>query len=245
MQAFGRAMLDATSFKVFCPNATYNYQVYKQCDLDLKGNEKDYAICSPFVLGFNFGSKRWGKFHFLFSLKMAADRIAGGIGLDYCRPINWSSDAFSSLVLESNKKKLIYSLVTQHMLKNKKFDDFVAGKGRGLVGLLSGRPGCGKTLTAEAISEQTRQPLYSVSAGELGTNPSDVDRQLTLVLELAQRWNAILLLDEADVFLQARNDTDVVRNALVSIFLRQIEYFTGIMILTTNRIGSFDPAFES
>lgn len=165
--------------------------------------------------------------------------------MDYCRPVEWGNDAFNSLVLEPRKKNLVYSLVAQHTLGTKTFDDIVIGKGKGLIGLLSGRPGCGKTLTAEAISEETQRPLYMVSAGELGTQPKEVDERLTLVLELARKWNAILLLDEADVFLHKRNDIDVNRNALVSIFLRQLEYFKGILILTTNRIDIFDPAFES
>ncbi|OJD36550.1 aaa family [Diplodia corticola] len=222
--AFGRAMIDPKGFRTFQPNATYNSTVYKQLQPDLSAEQ--YAICNPVIMGFSFGMKQWG-----------------GLGMDYCREIAWGNDAFSSLVLEANKKTLIHSLVTQHMSKS--FDDVVVGKGKGLVGLLSGRPGCGKTLTAEAISEETRKPLYSVSAGELGTDPSSVDTRLTEILELANRWGAILLLDEADVFLQRRNDTDVVRNALVSIFLRQLEYYKGILILTTNRIGIFDDAFES
>ncbi|KAL4983359.1 P-loop containing nucleoside triphosphate hydrolase protein [Aspergillus falconensis] len=226
--AFGRAMVDVRAFKTFEPNATYCRTVYKQLETGLLDKDDDFAICNPIVVGFSFGAKLWG-----------------GLGMDYCRSIEWGHDAFNSLVLEPNKKKLIHALVTQHMCKSDHFDDIVAGKGKGLIGLLSGGPGCGKTLTAEAVSEETQRPLYSVSAGELGTNPADVDSRLTLILELSQRWNAILLLDEADVFLQARNDTDVVRNALVSIFLRQLEYYKGIMILTTNRIGIFDPAFES
>ncbi|KAL4784385.1 P-loop containing nucleoside triphosphate hydrolase protein [Aspergillus varians] len=226
--SFGRAMVDARAFKTFEPNATYNKEVYKQLESDLPDNDDDFAICNPVVVGFSFGAKLWG-----------------GLGMDYCRIIKWGHDTFNSLVLDPNKKKLIHALVTQHTSKSDHFDDIVAGKGKGLIGLLSGGPGCGKTLTAEAVSEETQRPLYSVSAGELGTNPADVDTRLTLILELSQRWNAILLLDEADVFLQARNDTDVVRNALVSIFLRQLEYYKGIMILTTNRIGIFDPAFES
>ncbi|KAL2835298.1 P-loop containing nucleoside triphosphate hydrolase protein [Aspergillus cavernicola] len=226
--SFGRAMVDAKAFKTFEPNATYNYDVYKQLQTGTPENDDDFAICSPIVVGFSFGAKLWG-----------------GLGMDYCRPIKWGHDTFELLVLDPIKKKLVHALVTQHTNRGDHFDDIVAGKGKGLIGLLSGGPGCGKTLTAEAVSEETRRPLYSVSAGELGTNPADVDKRLTLILELSQRWNAILLFDEADVFLQARNDTDVVRNALVSIFLRQLEYYKGIMILTTNRIGIFDPAFES
>lgn len=165
--------------------------------------------------------------------------------MDRCSNIQWGNEAFPSLVLSQPKKDLIYSLVKQHNAKAKIFDDVVQGKGKGLIGLLSGRPGCGKTLTAEAVSEITRQPLYTVSAGELGTLPRELDEKLTMILELSHTWNAILLLDEADVFLQARDNLDVNRNALVSIFLRQLEYYQGILILTTNRIGSCDPAFES
>ncbi|KAK7533365.1 P-loop containing nucleoside triphosphate hydrolase protein [Phyllosticta citribraziliensis] len=222
--AFGRAMIDAKSFRTFEPNATYNYNVYKQLAPDL--DSELYAICSPVVMGFSFGTKQWG-----------------GLGMDYCHEVAWGNECFRDLVLDQDKKTLVQALVTQH--SSKTFDDIVAGKGKGLIGLLCGRPGCGKTLTVEAISEETRKPLYAVSAGELGTNPADVDKRLTEVLELARRWGAVLLLDEADVFLQRRSDADIVRNSLVSIFLRQLEYYKGILVLTTNRIGAFDDAFES
>jgi len=55
----------------------------------------------------------------------------------------------------------------------------------------------------------------------------------------------VLLLDEADVFLARRNWTDVHRNALVSVFLRRLEYYSGIMFLTTNIVGLIDEAFKS
>jgi hypothetical protein len=54
-------MIDATSFRTFEPNATYNYRVYRQLDPDLSSKDQDYAICNPVVLGFNFGAKLWGK----------------------------------------------------------------------------------------------------------------------------------------------------------------------------------------
>ena len=103
----------------------------------------------------------------------------------------------------------------------------------------------GKTLTAEGIAELLRRPLYMVSMGELGTNPRDLEHGLTQILELAHGWNAVLLLDEADVFLEKRTSQDIHRNALVSIFLRLLEYFQGILFLTTNRVETFDDAFQS
>jgi AAA+ superfamily predicted ATPase len=148
-------------------------------------------------------------------------------------------------MLEPKTKNLILSLVKQHSSLDDEFDDIISGKGMGLVGLFSGPPGCGKTLTAEVVSEITQRPLYIVSAGDLGVDPQKVDEKLTSILNMSHRWNAVLLLDEADVFLLKRNASDVNRNALVSIFLRQLEYFQGILILTTNRIEDCDPAFES
>lgn len=129
--------------------------------------------------------------------------------------------------------------------KSQAFDDIVRDKGKGLIGLLTGPPGVGKTLTAEAVAEVTQRPLYTISSGELGADPTTVHEKLKSVLELAELWDAVLLLDEADVFLAERNETDLARNAITSIFLRELEYYQGILILTTNRMRTFDAAFES
>ncbi|GJC87901.1 hypothetical protein ColLi_10739 [Colletotrichum liriopes] len=62
---------------------------------------------------------------------------------------------------------------------------------------------------------------------------------------MAQAWDCVLLLDEADVFLAERSQDNIERNALVSVFLRVMEYYEGILFLTTNKVGSFDEAFKS
>jgi SpoVK/Ycf46/Vps4 family AAA+-type ATPase len=135
--------------------------------------------------------------------------------------------------------------VRSHKNGPNSFDDIVSGKGRGLVGLLSGNPGVGKTLTAEVIAEATKRPLYMLSAGELGTDSGEVDDKLGMILEVTRVWSCVLLIDEADVFLQARDGLDLERNALVSIFLRRLEYFQGVLIMTTNRKSTIDAAFDS
>ena len=149
------------------------------------------------------------------------------------------------MVLGSKQKDLIHALVKQHSRRAETFDDIVAGKGKGLIGLFCGGPGCGKTLTAEAVADLTRVPLYVISAGELGVHPVSVEQQLIKIFDLAEMWKAVILLDEADVFLQQRTSSDLKRNALVSIFLRQLEYYKGILILTTNLLDQCDLAFES
>jgi SpoVK/Ycf46/Vps4 family AAA+-type ATPase len=114
-----------------------------------------------------------------------------------------------------------------------------------MIMLLCGPPGVGKTLTAEAVSEHLRRPLYKLGAGDLGTTARIVEDNLEKALKLCGHFGAVLLLDEADVFMEARTSNNLQRNELVSVFLRLLEYYKGIMILTTNRMRSIDTAFES
>lgn len=111
--------------------------------------------------------------------------------------------------------------------------------------LFSGPPGVGKTLTAESVAEHIRRPLYKISAGKLGTHAVSVEGGLRSALMLCSEWKTVCLIDEADVFMAARTDNNLQRNELVSVFLRQLEYHSGILILTTNRLRTLDSAFES
>ncbi|TVY25298.1 26S proteasome regulatory subunit 4-like protein [Lachnellula hyalina] len=165
--------------------------------------------------------------------------------VDNISPIEWSKDAFQRLVLPGGYKEIIHAFVTEQLSSNDTFDDIVQGKGQGFIMLLSGEPGVGKTLTVESVADEMRKPLYSMSAGELGEGAGEVERSLETVLELTNRWGAILLLDECDIFLEKRTTADIQRNRLVSLFLKQLEYYRGVMFLTTNRVSTIDSAFES
>ncbi|KAI1264054.1 P-loop containing nucleoside triphosphate hydrolase protein [Xylariaceae sp. FL1019] len=190
--------------------------------------DDELALCDHRTLGFSFHVKEWGAF-----------------AISHMSDVGWNDTAFSRVILDDKKRRLISTLVESHRNDDTGFDDIVKGKGKGLVGLLTGGPGVGKTLTAEAVAEMTQRPLYVVSAGELGTEITSADRNLSMALETARRWGSVLLIDEADVFLQTRDVGHLVRNALVSLFLRRLEYFEGIMILTTNRSEEIDDAFQS
>lgn len=191
--------------------------------------EEELLLTSPVVLGFAFSEKLWLEF-----------------SLSGIQQIVYNESAFESLVLPPNQKDIVRALVESHKFNAAKtIDDVVQGKGKGLVSVLHGPPGTGKTLTAEGISELLKCPLYMVSAGELGTDPARLEHELQKILDIAHSWGAVLLLDEADVFLEKRQVHDIHRNALVSIFLRLLEYFQGILFLTTNRVDTFDEAFQS
>jgi ATP-dependent Lon protease len=120
-------------------------------------------------------------------------------------------------VLPQNQKELILGFAQSQRKHRDTFDDIIEGKGRGMIVLLCGPPGVGKTLTAESLAEEMKTPLYVMSAGDLGFDPSKVEAQLQTILEMCSRWNAILLLDEADVFLERHSLHELERNKLVSI----------------------------
>ncbi|RIA81583.1 P-loop containing nucleoside triphosphate hydrolase protein, partial [Glomus cerebriforme] len=122
--------------------------------------------------------------------------------------------------------------------------DPIVNKGKGCIILCYGPPGTGKTLTAESVAEFLERPLWMISVHELGTDPAKLEQKLIKVLDIAFTWRAVLLLDEADIYFEERN-SDVNRNTLTGIFLRQLEYYQGILFLTTNRIKAFDNAFCS
>jgi SpoVK/Ycf46/Vps4 family AAA+-type ATPase len=137
-------------------------------------------------------------------------------------------------------------LISVHIEKTNAIrTDFMDGKGQGLIILLHGGPGTGKTLTAESVAEFDERPLYRVTCGDIGTEPESVEKYPKSVLFVGCTWGCVVLLDEADVFLEERIKQDMQRTAPVSVFLRVLEYYDGILILTTNCIGTFDEAFRS
>jgi hypothetical protein len=179
----------------------------------------------PWVHGFSYKLKQWGEFD-----------------LNKISPYKYNPDSFNKLVLEEEKKTIIKALITHY---NSAFSDIVADKSGGCIFLLHGTPGVGKTLTAETVAEYLKRPLYPISVGELGIKADELEKNLSNVLEIVSSWNAVLLLDEADIFLEQRATNDIERNALVSIFLRLLEYHQGIIFLTTNRANDIDKAFHS
>ncbi|MDB5776929.1 MAG: family ATPase [Herbaspirillum sp.] len=145
------------------------------------------------------------------------------------------------LVLPGHHRDLI-DILTSDM--NVLVQDFVPGKSGGTTILCQGAPGLGKTLTAEVYSEVVGKPLYRVHSGQLGITAASVGATLSSILRRAMRWEAIILLDEADVYIR-RRDNDLEHNAIVAEFLRTLEYFNGLLFMTTNRIGDVDDAILS
>ncbi len=208
-------------------NSPFDYTVDKQIDEE-SISDMDKLIIFPFISAYNLGiTKRWGCVH-----------------INYLKEIDYHKDAFNSLVLEDTKKNIIKTLISQKS-KQSQYNDFIGGKGEGLVFLLYGQPGTGKTLTVEATCEYLGKPLYSLSVGDLGTDPETMENIMNIILAYVRRWNAVIMIDECDIFLEQRQSDMITRNAMVGVFLKFLEYHDGIIFLTTNRLTTLDPAVKS
>ncbi|KAK0650715.1 Lon protease 4 [Lasiodiplodia hormozganensis] len=204
-------------------------------DLDAPPAE-DKILLPYYLYGFILRSRKWAKF-----------------SIELINSIE-DKNSFDDLVLQEGHSDAIKALVENHNRgpgrdnENGHVEismDLVKGKGKGVIILLHGEPGVGKTSTAECIADYTSRPLYPITCGDIGETADTVEENLEKTFQLAHKWGCVLLLDEADVFLQERNREDLRRNAVVSVFLRVLEYYSGILFLTTNRVGIIDQAFRS
>lgn len=220
-RADGRVMVDPIGFNKKLPSYSRTYGL-----IDCEDVPEDLMfMCYPFVNGFSFTTKEWGEMY----VSQLSDVV-------------FDDKAFDYLVLDESIKQMIKALVVN---SEGTFTDIIQQKSGGTIICLNGNPGIGKTLTSQSLAEMLHKPLYSVSVGELGTTVETLEKRLAEVLEIAHAWNAIILLDEADIFMEKRASNDIQRNAMVSIFLRLLENYQGIMFLTTNRPENFDEAFRS
>ena len=177
----------------------------------------DYIMLLPLrVYGYAMLNRKW----FPLNINLVNDITPGQAHMTAAR--------YDDLVLPDGHKKLLQAIVKNQVRDPKQtrserkgdLDEFqmdvVKGKGKGLIILLHGAPGVGKTSTAECVAAQLRRPLLPITCGDISTKVNKAEETLQEFCRLADRWRCVLLLDEADVFLAKREKGDITRNGLVS-----------------------------
>ncbi|KAL4815391.1 P-loop containing nucleoside triphosphate hydrolase protein [Aspergillus spinulosporus] len=188
--------------------------------------EEHLRLCPPYVRGFSLKLKRWLEFD-----------------LDGITEIQWNDRGFADLMLPPGYRDLVLSFVGGLSNNKEALDDLIEGLGVSL--LFSGSPGTGKTLTAKVIAEELRKPLYILSAEELELDPASTEERLRRTLMLAEKWDAVLLLDKCDTLLQERPYERLEQNKIVAVFFRLLEYYRGVLIITTGRADTIDKTLKS
>lgn len=187
-------------------------------------------------------------------LDMLTAYLADCLDIDNIEKTKGGRLSFDDIVFPVGHKTMIQALVkTKANPKNPQWEDkqedrgtdLIKGREKGLIVLLHGAPGNGKSSTVECVANYIDRPLMQINCGDLGVRAHEVEGSMDRIFALAQRWGCILELAEADVFLAPRNQVDMERNALVSVFVRLLQVFSGILFMTTNRVGLFDDALMS
>ncbi|KAI0541776.1 P-loop containing nucleoside triphosphate hydrolase protein [Xylaria digitata] len=198
---------------------------------------RQYFLCFPEMPAFVFKTRTWETLHVR----------------DFSEP-KFDEGLVNHLVMEPRRKEILKALAKCFVRTDKNDKklrgepwtaDFIPGKGNGLIFLLYGGSGVGKTYTAECIAAFTKRPLMVLTSSDVGTEPDSIQDNLTKHFKAAKSWGAVLLIDEAGIFMERRSTVDLARNSLVAGFLRALEFYDGILFLTTNRVVSFDDAFIS
>ena len=150
-------------------------------------------LLPPHVYGFVLRTRRWATFD-----------------IDRLTEIPRDEKGWKDLVIDPSIKKTVLALVTNHErsfghenMTNSALSlvDLVQGKGRGLIILLHGEPGVGKTSTAECVATLTGRPLFPITCGDIGDKAETVEMNLEKNFQLAHKWGCVLLLDEAEYVL--------------------------------------------
>lgn len=177
----------------------------------------DYVMLLPFrVYGYAMLNRKWLPLNINSVYDITPDQV------------RMTAAGYKDLILPRGHRKLLQAIVKNQVRDPKRTagrgeengDEFqmdvVKGKGKGLIILLHGAPGVGKTSTAECMAAQLQRPLLPITCGDVSTDVKEAEETLQEYCALAHRWRCVLLLDEADVFLAKREKGDITRNGLVS-----------------------------
>lgn len=207
-------------------------------DIDLKNEKQEltpehFMLFPRTIMGFVLKTRDWEV-----------------LNINHVSRFEPNSNAIKNLVMDDRHRKLVEVLTYKY--KDQERDrreawnaDFIRSKGEGQIFLLHGPPGVGKTYTAECIAEMSQRPLLALTCADIGIDEKNMEANLSNWFDLAEIWGAVVLIDEADIYLETRTTSDLQRNSLVSAFLRAMEYYRGILFLTTNRVGLIDDAIMS
>lgn len=161
----------------------------------------------------------------------------------------------SSVVISEDKREEIKAAISQVDNSKLIFDTWgfseVFEKGTAVTMLFYGSPGTGKTLMAQAIADEMKMDLKIYGMAEIGSSePGGSERVIQRIFKEAKDLltgedkKRVILFDECDSLLYDRAKVGVILGAQINALLSEIERHEGIVIFTTNRIGTLDPALE-
>lgn len=166
--------------------------------------------------------------------------------------IIYSDVKLEDVKLKANSKMILKDTVNAAFRGPMIMDDWnlktIYHYGRGVSLLMSGPPGTGKTMSANAIAGELSLPLYQVNLSNVVDKYiGETEKNLEKAFSFAEKNSVVLFFDEADALFGTRSEVhdsiDRYANNEIAYLLQRIESYDGIVLLATNKKGNIDPAF--
>jgi DNA polymerase III delta prime subunit len=161
--------------------------------------------------------------------------------------------SFDHLILPLEIKGKLEEALWQYANGDKVYETYVLKEkipyGRAVAMLFYGPPGTGKTATSEAIAKQLGKKIGIANYARIyNCYVGESEKGILKAFEEAKIGDCILLFDEADSLfaqrLEEHQSVDRMHNLMTNLLMQQMEKFSGMVILTTNREVVIDTAFE-
>jgi hypothetical protein len=182
-------------------------------------------------------------------LAAATRRLAAG-HISAFAPRTRPSRHWEDLVLDAGRTERLREVVARCRHRRTVFGawGFPSLPSTGVVALLSGPSGTGKTLAAEIIAGELGLDLYKVDLASLVSKwVGETEKNLSAVFAAAEASNVALFFDEADALFGKRSEVsdahDRYANIEVAYLLQRLERYEGLVVMATNLATNIDPAF--
>ncbi|OAA41806.1 ATPase, AAA-type, core [Metarhizium rileyi] len=233
--------------------SSYESSVYDDWPVSIDNSQAQIRremlmLLPPNTVGYDMHQKKWGQFSLVIAkhpvppLSLLTNQVA--VSVDDFSDMVWGQHSIDKLFLDRKKKDILLGFVGSRKTTTVEYGphvvDLIKGKEELLIIHLHGPPGAGKT-----IAEDAERPLFTIHSGHMGMNLEEIEAYLDSVLQLANKWDCVLLVNEADAFLGARDEGDFRNAAVMSVFLRFITQASGIVVLSTSRVATLDQTFQS
>ncbi len=158
------------------------------------------------------------------------------------------------IALNNTEREQIKIAISAVKNKKKMYEDWGMSEhfanDRAIILNFYGKPGTGKSMTAEAVAKALGKKVYHINYSELESKyVGETPKNIRKAFECATKDDAVLIFDEADSFLGKRlssvtQSADYGVNITRSVLLMELEKFSGVVVFTTNLISNYDEAFK-
>ncbi|PKK42561.1 hypothetical protein CI102_13599 [Trichoderma harzianum] len=190
----------------------------------LRPSEPDVYLFPRTAIGYHLQRKEWNH-----------------LKVDQIQEMPWDEKTFGNIAADVEIKELVQALIPTKLSAADIGTDWMYKKGDTLITVLHGGPGTGKPFTTDSIAELAQKQLLQVKCSQ----PDITAEYLKSMFHVGGHWRPLLMFEDAEALLKQRSLDGVPCNTLASDFLREVELFDGLIILTSKSAGDLDELLKS